>query len=459
MRSRALAAAAMLLGLVGLACPSVGFAQALDDDGFPLPLRGAADQDTQTEEEAEIDAAEVEAAEDLTQFPPRRVIPEETDPYAPLGLRIGTFRLFPAIEAFIGHSDNVFTSSRDPVAGGYYRLQPELGLESDWSRHLLRGFVAVDHESFFNQSSETTTAFDAELEGRLDITARDEAGLIVSYEIEPESRGDPNVPNSVVSPPDSETALVEGTYAHRFGRLEVSLRGAAEWLNYDNALLADGSVVDNSDRDYREINGAVNGRLALDDAGTRAVFVELGANRRKYRRPFDFNGVRRGSKGYDALVGIAFDTGAPLRGEIGIGYQVQTPDDPGLPDINSIAFRGSLVWQPTALTTVTFDGSILPEESILVATSSGALVYSAEVGVEHALRRNLIVSAGYGFSRSDFIGSTRIEREHSVDAGLEYLVSRWLSFRLDASWFRFESSFVGEDYEETRIEAGVRLQR
>ena len=449
----------LLLGLILVVHPSVGLGQAVDGDGFPLPLRGAADVDTQAEEEAEIDEAEVEAAEELTQFPPRRALPEEEDPYAPLGLRIGSFRLFPAIEAFIGHSNNVFASTRDPVAGGYYRVQPELGLESDWSRHLLRGFVGVDHESFFNQSSETTTAFDAELEGRLDITSRDEAGLLLSYEIAPESRGDPNVPNSVVSPPDSEIALVEGTYAHRFGRLEVALRGAAEWLTYDNALLADGSVVDNSDRDYREINGAVTGRLALDDDGSRAVFVELGANRRKYRRDVDFNGVRRGSKGYDVLVGLAFDTGAPLRGEIGVGYQVQTPDDPDLPDIDSIAFRGSLVWQPTALTTVTFDGSILPEESILVATSSGALVYSADIGVEHALRRNLIVAAGYGYSQSDYVGSTRTEREHTVDAGLEYLVNRWLSFRLDASWLRFESSIGGEDYEETRIEAGLRLQR
>ena len=428
--------------------------------GFPADLRGTDGGTTQVEEEAAVDAAVDEAAEELTEIAPATVPvrEEEEDPYAPLGIRLGSFLLFPAIEAFLGHSTNVFSSTTDPEGGNYYRLAPKAELISDWSRHELRGFMSADHESFFKQSGQTTTAFNAEIEGRLDISARDVAGLRLAYDITPEDRGDPNVPNSVVNPPDSESAVAEATYAHRFGRLEVSLRGAAEDFVYDNAVLLDGSVVDNGDRNYRELNGAIRASVDIDD-GSRAVFVEAGVNRRKYRRRFDANGVRRGSRGYDVLVGVPFDRGEPLSGEVGIGYQAQLPDDPNLPDIESIAFRGSLVWQPTALTTFTLEGSIFPEESTLDATASGALVYSASVGVEHALRRNLIAGASFLFEQSDYIGSGRLERDYEAGAGLDYLVNRWLSFQLDATYQRFESNIAGQDYDDTRVEVGVRVQR
>ncbi len=426
------------------------------DIGSFATLRGS----TATDDQAAVDAATQIAGDELSQIPdigPRAPVQEE-DPYAPLGIRLGAFTILPAIEAFIGHASNVFSSSTDPQAGAYYRVAPEVEIKSDWIRHELRGYLAIDHESFFDYSGETTTGLDAELEGRLDLTPRDVAGLRLAYAIVPESRGDPNVPQSVVEPPDSDDAVAEGTYAHRFGRLEVSLRGAYERFTYENALLSDGTVVDNSDRDYNEVDGAVRASIDIDD-GSRAVFVESGANKRKYRREVDDNGIRRGSSGYDVLVGVSFDRGDPLSGEVAVGYQSQRPVDPSLQDIDSIAFRGSLVWQPTGLTTVTFDGAIEPTETTLDPTASGALVYSADIGIEHRLRRNLIATVDFSYALSDYIGSGREETDYLVGAGLQYLVNRWLSFQLDASYERYETNIPGENYDDTRVELGMRLQR
>ncbi len=434
-------------------------AQSSGDTGSFATLRGSTDAGSQTDDEAAFEAATQIAGDELGQVPDAAPVDEaEADPYAPLGLRIGAFRIFPAIEAFLSHASNVFSSATDPQSGGYYRVAPELEVTSDWVRHELRGFVAVDHESFFDYSGETTTAIDAELEGRLDISARDVAGLRLAYAVVPESRGDPNVPQSVIEPPDSEEAVAEGTYAHRFGRLEVSLRGAYEKFTYDSAVLTDGTIVDNSDRDYTEVNGAVRASVDIDE-GSRAVFFETGANKRKYRRSIDDDGVRRGSSGYDFLVGVSFDRGDPLSGEIAVGYQRQKPVDPSLKEIDSIAFRGSLVWQPTQLTTVTFDGSIEPTETTLDPTASGALVYAADIGVEHALRHNLIASANFAYALSDYIGSGREETDYVVSAGLKYLVSRWLSFQLDASYQAYETNLPGQNYDDTRVELGMRLQR
>lgn len=423
-------------------------------------LRGALEDLTPPEEEASIDEGVEEAGFELTEMQPARspAPVEDVDPYAPLGVRIGAFLFYPAIEAFLGYASNVFSSSFDPEPGTFYSIAPELEVQSDWSRHSLRGFVAVDHESFFEQSGETTTALDSEIEGRLDISSRDVAGLRLAYAIVPESRGDPNVPDAVVEPPDSEVAVAEATYAHNFGRFEVALEGAVEQFTYDDALLTNGTIVDNSDRDYLEASGLLRTSFALDD-DSRAVFLEVGANNRDYRREFDDNGVQRGSRGYDVMVGLSFDRGAPLSGEIAIGYQRQVPVDPVLPDIDGVAFRGSLVWQPSALTTVTFEGSIFPEESTLDPTASGALVYSADIGIEHSLLRNLIASADLAFEQSDYVGSSRVERYLLAAAGIDYLVNRWLSFQVEASYERFDSNIPGEDYEDARVGIGMRLQR
>ena len=430
---------------------------AQDDFSSYSTLRGT----TTTGDEAAVDTEVQIVGDELSEIPDAPVAPavrEEEDPYAPLGIRLGAFTIFPAIEAFIGHASNVFSSSTDPQSGAYYRAVPEIGFQSDWVRHELRGFVTADHESFFDYSGETTTSLDAELEGRLDITSDDVASMLLTYSIVPESRGDPNVPDSVVEPPDSVEAVAEGTYAHRFGRVEMSLRGAYEQFTYDNAQLTDGTIVDNSDRDYREVNGAVRTSVDIDDGG-RAVFLETGANKRKYRRAVDANGIRRGSRGYDVLVGMTFDHGDPLSGEVAVGYQQQNPVDPNLKDIDSIAFRGSIVWRPTGLTTVTFDGSIEPEESTLDPMASGALVYTANIGVEHRLRRNLIATADLAHSQSDYVGSIRTETETVVGVGLEYLVSRWLSFQLDGTYQTYETNIAGQNYDDARVELGMRLQR
>ncbi|TCT13266.1 hypothetical protein EDC22_101127 [Tepidamorphus gemmatus] len=428
---------------------------------FEAALRGAADDATVTGLEAEADEnawLADSALEGIPGPPVRSRIIEDEDPYAALGIRLGSLLLYPSIEGYLGHSSNVYSETIDPMSGGYYRVVPDLVLESDWSRHFLRGRISADHESFFDHPGETTTAFDAEIETRVDVTSKDLLGFRAAYSITPESRGDPNVPQAVVNPPDSELAEIEASYSHRFGRVEMAIRGGIARSSYDDAVLVDGTVVDNSDRNYREYAGALRTSVDMDE-GRRAVFVEVGANRRKYDRRFDDNGIERGSRGYDVLIGVAFEQGEPLSGEVGIGYQNQIQDNPGLPDIRGLMIRGSLVWQPTALTTVTLDGSILPEEATLDPTASGARVYTVDLGVRHALRRNLIVSAGAGYSESQYIGSDRVERDYVVTAGLEYLVSRWLSFKLKASHSRYDSNVPGEDYDETRVEAGMRLQR
>ena len=83
-------------------------------------------------------AAREQARNDLNALPntvvaiPRRVSAE--DPYAPLGLRTGSFLVLPAIETAAGYNSNPGYTTV-PKGSAFATVASELGLRSDWSRH------------------------------------------------------------------------------------------------------------------------------------------------------------------------------------------------------------------------------------------------------------------------------------------------------------------------------------
>ena len=64
-----------------------------------------------------------------------RIVDTEDNPYAPVGYRLGGFRLLPGITGETVHSDNVLKASSDRRADVALVLRPSLLLESQWSRH------------------------------------------------------------------------------------------------------------------------------------------------------------------------------------------------------------------------------------------------------------------------------------------------------------------------------------
>ncbi len=383
--------------------------------------------------------------------------PQEDDPYAPLGVRVGAFTVFPSVEARVGHSDNVGADAVDPQSGSYSRIIPAIEVRSDWIRHEFWGRAVASFLSYFDGEWDDERSVEAEVGGRIDVRSDITVDLRGSYFSSPESRGDPNVPDAVLDAPEARRFGGEGILARQFGRTRISLRGAMFRNEYEDAPLADGTTLDNGDRTYDTVSGGV--RASHDLGGGVALFAETNVNRRRYDRAIDRSGVERGSRGFDVLAGLQFAIADLFTGEIGAGYQRQEPDDPGLSDIEGAIVRGELAWRPSALTTVTVTGSILPEESVLEATAAGARVYSTDVELAHAFRRNLIATGRLGWSQADFVGSERENRWFEAGLGVEYRMSRELAFLIEATHERFEFTVPGDDYEDNRIEVGVRLSR
>ena len=323
---------------------------------------------------------------------------------------MGSFTFFPSLEIDIAHSDNINETAALQRSGEILTIRPALSFQSDWARHELRGNLdaAIEEDNGF-----IVRETDAELSLRLDITTRTTAEITGSYNRDPESRGDPNFPTAAVETPINETWGIVAALRHRFSRILVSLIGTYEDNRYKDVLLANGTVRDNSDREYEEIAGML--RVGLDIGGNTVPFIEAGTNNRRYRRPIDNNGVRCGSKGYEVLAGASFEFDENLSGEIGAGYQLQEPDSVALRDVDGLLVRGSIVWQPTPLTTISLNANTSADETT-VDGAAGSRNYTADVTVAHALRRNLTVVGSLTYEFDNYIGSPREESEVIADA-------------------------------------------
>jgi len=122
------------------------------------------------------------------------------------------------------------------------------------------------------------------------------------------------------------TDRAEATYNQRFNRLSLQLRGSVTGYTYGDTEYQ-GIVTSNQDRDYTQYEEAA--RATWQFKPTFSPFVEVAVNQRDYAEAAQSDNINRSSTGERYRFGVSFgNTGAILRGEISLGYGVQTPDNP-----------------------------------------------------------------------------------------------------------------------------------
>lgn len=419
------------------------------------PAAGAADAIRAAEEaEAEpADGAPPPADEPVRDERPAPV----ADPYAPLGLRVGSFLLFPAIETDTVYSDNVFLSARNARSDRAHGLRPSLVFRSNWSRHELSGEARAVRTYYERFESENDRAHDLLLRGRLDVTRRTNLEGEIASSLAQESRDSSDFPEQAANRPDVETerAAIQGS--HRFNRLSLRLRGEVRSEDFGEVLLSPGGPDVNENRDNTRYE--TSGRAAYEFRPGVSAFAEASVNERRFRRSFEEGGnARRNSTGWEAQAGLAFALSGKLEGEASLGYARQTPNDATRAPIEGVVFDAGLVWRPTALTTVRFSASSQIHETTLV-DSSGSLIRAVEAGIEHALRRNLILGAGLAFEAEKFVDSGETSRDWAATLSIEYLLNRYVSIRGEYSYSEELESAIDEGYQENRVRLGVALRR
>ncbi|MFN3671758.1 MAG: outer membrane beta-barrel protein, partial [Bosea sp. (in: a-proteobacteria)] len=388
--------------------------------------------------------------------PPRRRPAVEEDPYAPLGLRLGSVTLRPAITNSIGYDTNPQRVSGAPRNGSAFsRHEGEIGVQSDWNVHELTGQLRGGYFNYFRDSDASRPDADGTLALRLDATRDTRILLETRARLDTQRPGSPDLNAPVQGRPQIYQYGGSAGVSHDINRLQLTLRGSVDRSDYEDATLTNGAKLSQKDRNQTQYGVRLRASYELTP-GLRP-FIQGEADTRQFDQARDSSGYARSSTGLTGRVGSTFELSRLVTGEISVGYQDRAYDDNRLKNLRGLVGDAAVIWQPTPLTTVTLRGtSELGDTTI--AGSSGTTARRATLEVAHALRRNLTVTGFGSISRTDYEGQGLREDLASYGARLDYKLTRSVSIRASFTQERLISTAQGSDYTANIAQVGLRLQ-
>jgi hypothetical protein len=389
--------------------------------------------------------------------PPLRPIPVDEDPFGPTGIHAGTFFLRPALEVMTGYDTNPARLATNQRGSPELLVAPELLARSDWERHQLDIAIRGSYNYYPDVRLGDRPNLDARADGRIDVSKDTRIDVEGRYLVSTDYPGSPNVAVADLYrlPIYTDVGATLGV-GQRFNRLDVSLKGTIDQIQWEDSTFTDGSKESNADRNYDQYGAQLRGSYEITPG--LKPFAEVDADTRDHELKIDRTGADRDSDGVAAKIGTTFEFTRTLTGEISVGYLDRYYVDPNLPNIHAPSLDASLIWTASALTTVKFVSTTNVNESVLTDVS-GVLVHNNGLEVSHALRRWLVATAKFGYEIDDYIGSLRQDHRYTASLGMIYKLNRdfWLKGELREEWL--SSNIPNSNYAATIALLGLRLQR
>lgn len=406
------------------------------------PISAENELRTQSEQER------AQAIEGLDRLP-------EDNPYAPVGIRVGTFVVTPTVETGL-----TWTSNADSSTSGKPALLSETTLRlnalSEWGgdRTSFDGYGNFRKTLSGEEISETRAALDASMQRDLG----NEWAVLASlgYEVGPESASAPATITGTLDEPIKHDFAGSLGVEKDIGKLRLRLTGNVEREVYGDAELDNGETVSQSDRNSTLVAGVLRTGYELSPALT--PFVEMEYGHRYYDEELDTNGYARSATRVGARGGLALNLSEKVTGEFSGGWIEERPEDDRLDAISGPSIAASLDWSPVRGTIVGLDATTTVEGGTGPG-DSGSLLNSGLLTLSHELRANLTANLLFGAAYRDYTG----QDGHDVILSAETNATWWLNRNVGITGkLRHEqqtSSLPGRDYTANSIFLGMKLQR
>ena len=379
----------------------------------------------------------------------------EDNPYAPLGLRIGTFNVTSTFEQGVTWTSNANYSTK-PAPAVLSETALRLNAISDWSRHsaVINAFGVYRKSIDGEEVTEPSIGFDATL--NLDIREDLRAIAKLGYDLRPESADSPvPLPVSVSRPLRHELTGSLGLEKD-VGKFRFAVTGEIERLGYDDAKLGGGGTLSQEERNSTLFTGALRTGYQISPALT--PFVELEIGRRNYDIAVDSNGDARSSDRYGASIGTEVDLGEKLVGEVSVGWINEQFDGSTLSDISGLTAEGDLTWSPERGTDVNFNASTTVEGTT-TAGDSGSILYSGTVALKRELRSNLTLNASLGASWREYLSKPGNDLTLRAETSLTWWLNRYAGITGRYRYEGLQSTLANRDTTTNSVYLGVTLQR
>lgn len=195
----------------------------------------------------------------------------------------------------------------------------------------------------------------------------------------------------------------------------------------------------------------------------------------------DYDSYRDGTTGsndadnkwHKVNVGVTWDQGAKLGGEVNFGYQWKTYDNPAsysgqnYEDKNTWIAATQVNYKMTETTFFALSISRAIRES-----GSNTNEYFTDTGIGFSVKQKLLTkltaSAGVSYSRNEFntraldysgatLAEDRTDNNYNFNAGLDYAIQEWLGVGAGYAYKKKSSNSVNQEYEDNQVSLQLKL--
>lgn len=379
----------------------------------------------------------------------------EENPYAPLGLRLGTFLVTSSLEQGLGWTSNA-DSSPEGSSAVFSETTLRLNAVSDWSRHsaAVNAYGTLRESISGAEISDPQAGIDGDFSFELGNDYRAIAAL--GYDLRRESATSPVDLPPTTSRPLRHTLTGAIGLEKDSGKFRFGLRGNVERLMFGDAELQGGGTLSQRERNSTLAAAVLRGGYEVSPA--IIPFVEAEVGRRFYDQELDSDGFARSANRYGLRAGVALDMGEKLNGELSAGWITEELDDERLAAISGASINADLFWSPVRGTRVGLQAATTVEGTT-TAGETGSILYSGQISLEREMRANLTGTAVFGAQWRDYVGSDGRDLTVSAEAGVTWWLNRYAGLIGRARHEIVESSLPDRDSETTSVFLGMKLQR
>lgn len=385
--------------------------------------------------------------------PANRRAPREDDPYAPLGVRMGTMTLRPALQVDGGYDTNATRSGTTRRSSAFYRTEGEVNATSDWSRHQLDLGLRGSYTGYTSVDNANRPEGDARIALRLDATRDLTVDAALTGRVDTESPTSVNLPGGISSRTPYYTTGASLGATQRFGRLSLGLRGTLDRLMYADAQSGGVSV---SQESRNVTTYGLRLRAGYEVTPGISPFVETGIDSRVHDLAADAGGYRRDSQGLTVRAGSTFELARTLTGEASLGYTFRAYEDARLAYLRAPVLDAALTWSISPLTTLNLRAQSEIAETT-IANSAGALAYRGTATLTHAFLRNFTATATLGVGKTEYDSVSRRETTLTGGMRLEYKFNRLMALRGSYAFEKTTVNAPGESYNAHTFMLGMRV--
>lgn len=359
--------------------------------------------------------------------------------YDPVGLRAGSFLIFPSLDLSDGYNSNIYASQSSAVGDDIGTISPTISVRSNFQEDQLNADISSADAFYVDHTSENYNDYQASVNGRHYFTdtivgfGRASAGHLT------EARYSPNA-QSPSEPTQYDDYTAYAGLAQTGLRLQLQGDAFYEHLLFYSVPSPSG-IISNGFQNHDQVVSTL--RAGYEITHQLIAFVRGAYNDRMY--PETDGGYDRDSHGLAADAGVDLDLNSIFVAEAFVGALHQDYNDSRFANVTKPDLGLDAVWNVTPRTSVLFDAVRSIDETTLLPASS-ILTTTLSTGVQYQFLPQLQGRLDYGHSFEHYNNTGFDDNVDTVSAGANYFIGRNIVVRPYVAYQSRDSNRPTADY-------------